>query len=484
AIIGMQDMGAAGIICSTSEMSAKGMHGMKIWLDKVPVRQQNMKPFEILLSESQERMLLVVEKGREQEVYAIYEKWDLHCEQIGEVTSGDRLHYYMNGELVADVNAESLVLGGGAPVYERDFRKPAYLDQIEAFNPDNIAEPSDLREVAMQLIALPNIASKKWIYEQYDSMVGLGNTSTNNASDAAVIRISGTRKALALKVDCNARYLFADPKKGAAIAVSESARNIVCSGGKPVAITNCLNFGNPYNPEVYWQFVNAIQGMGEACRKFDTPVTGGNVSFYNQSTDDGPVFPTPTIGMLGVLQDFDDRMTLSFKNPGDLIYLIGESGNDLGSSEYLANICGVKYSPAPHFELNEEYTVQTVVAGLIKNKRIESAHDCSDGGLFVALLESAMPDSWGFDVSTDETIRKDAFLFGERQSRIVVSVAPEKQDAFIEQLLESDVEFNLLGEVTTSQIVIDQQNWGEMSEWQEVYEQSIAKEMNHREVVG
>lgn len=484
AIIGMQDMGAAGIICSTSEMSAKGMHGMKIWLDKVPVRQQNMKPFEILLSESQERMLLVVEKGREQEVYTIYEKWDLHCEQIGEVTSGDRLHYYMNGELVADVNAESLVLGGGAPVYDRDYRKPAYLDQIEAFNPDNIEEPSDLREIAFQLIALPNIASKKWIYEQYDSMVGIGNTSTNNASDAAVIRISGTRKALALKVDCNARYLFADPKKGAAIAVSESARNIVCSGGKPVAITNCLNFGNPYNPEVYWQFVNAIQGMGEACRKFDTPVTGGNVSFYNQSTDDGPVFPTPTIGMLGVLQDFDDRMTLSFKNPGDLIYLIGESGNDLGSSEYLANICGVKYSPAPYFELNEEYTVQTVVAGLIKNKLVESAHDCSDGGLFVALLESAMPDSWGFDVSTDETIRKDAFLFGERQSRIVVSVTPQKQDAFIEQLLESDVEFNLLGEVTTSQIVIDQQNWGEMNEWQEVYEQAIAREMNHREVVG
>ncbi|MEP7128261.1 MAG: phosphoribosylformylglycinamidine synthase subunit PurL [Chitinophagales bacterium] len=484
AIIGMQDMGAAGIICSTSEMSAKGKHGMKIWLDKVPMRQQNMKPFEILLSESQERMLLVVEKGREEEVFSIYEKWDLHCVQIGEVTSGDQLHFYMNDELVADVNADSLVLGGGAPIYDREYKEPAYLQQINNFNIDSIIEPSDFKATALQLVALPNIASKKWIYEQYDSMVGVGNTSTNTPSDAAIIRISGTRKALALKVDCNARYLFADPKKGAAIAVSESARNIVCSGGTPVAITNCLNFGNPYNPEVYWQFVNAIQGMGEACKKFDTPVTGGNVSFYNQSTDDGPVFPTPTIGMLGILQDFDDRMTLTFKDSGHLIYLIGESGNDLGSSEYLANICGVQYSPAPHFDLDEEFTVQQAVQLLIKKQLIASAHDCSDGGLFVTLLESAMTENLGFDISTDESLRKDAFLFGERQSRVVVSVAPEKQDDFIEQLMEMVVEFNLLGEVTPSKIIIDQQNWGEISEWKEVYEEAIDKEMNVQEVVS
>ncbi|MBK9732978.1 MAG: phosphoribosylformylglycinamidine synthase subunit PurL [Chitinophagaceae bacterium] len=484
AIIGMQDMGAAGIICSTSEMSAKGKHGMKIWLDKVPMRQQNMKPFEILLSESQERMLLVIEKGREEEVFSIYEKWDLHCVQIGEVTTGDQLHFYMNDQLVADVNADSLVLGGGAPVYDREFREPAYLQQISNFNIDSIAEPTDLKAIASQLVALPNIASKKWIYEQYDSMVGVGNTSTNTPSDAAIIRISGTRKALALKVDCNARYLFADPKKGAAIAVSESARNIVCSGGTPVAITNCLNFGNPYNPEVYWQFVNAIQGMGEACKKFDTPVTGGNVSFYNQSTDDGPVFPTPTIGMLGILQDFDDRMTLTFKDSGHLIYLIGESGNDLGSSEYLANIRGVQYSPAPHFNLDEEFTVQQAIQLLVKKQLIASAHDCSDGGLFVTLLESAMPDNLGFDISTDESLRKDAFLFGERQSRVVVSVAPEKQDDFIEQLMEMVVEFNLLGEVTSSQVIIDQQNWGEITEWKEMYEEAIGKEMNVQEVVS
>ncbi|MBK6481733.1 MAG: phosphoribosylformylglycinamidine synthase subunit PurL [Chitinophagaceae bacterium] len=477
AIVGMQDMGAAGIICSTSEMSAKGKHGMDVWLDKVPTRQQNMKPFEILLSESQERMLLIVEKGREQEVYDIYEKWDLHCVQIGEVTKGDHLTYFMNQEIVASVNADSLVLGGGAPVYEREYHAPAYLSRISEFSIASIPEPDNLKDAALKLVQLPNIASKKWIFEQYDSMVGIGNTSSNAASDAAIIRISGTRKALALKVDCNSRYLFADPKKGAAIAVSESARNIICSGGRPVAITNCLNFGNPYNPEVYWQFVNAIQGMGEACRMFDTPVTGGNVSFYNQSTDDGPVFPTPTIGMVGILEDFDERMTLYFKNPGDLIYLIGESSNDLGSSEYLSNICGITYSPAPHFDLQEEYNVQQAVRSLIEMKLIQSAHDCSDGGLFVTLLESAMVDNCGFDISSDESLRKDAFLFGERQSRIVVSVSKDKQDDFIEQLLSGDVEFSMLGEVTDSEIIIDQENWGEISTWKKYFDEAIGIEM-------
>lgn len=244
-----------------------------------------------------------------------------------------------------------------------------------------------------------------------------------------------------------------------------------------MAITNCLNFGNPYNPEVYWQFVNAIQGMGEACRMFDTPVTGGNVSFYNQSTDDGPVFPTPTIGMVGILEDFDERMTLYFKNPGDLIYLIGESSNDLGSSEYLSNICGITYSPAPHFDLQEEYNVQQAVRSLIEMKLIQSAHDCSDGGLFVTLLESAMVDNCGFDISSDESLRKDAFLFGERQSRIVVSVSSDKQDDFIEQLLSGDVEFSMLGEVTDSEIIIDQENWGEISTWKKYFDEAIGIEM-------
>ncbi len=313
AVIGMQDMGAAGITCSTSEMSAKGQSGMIINLDKVPLRQQNMQPFEILLSESQERMLVIVKKGREKEVEDVMKKWDLHYAVIGEVTSGDRLKYYVGDELVADVPAETLVLGGGAPVYKREFKEPAYYKEFQKFTIDGITEPTDYKKVANFLLTHPNIASKKWVYEQYDSMVGTINMSSNKPSDAAIVNVKKSDSALALKVDCNSRYVYADPHKGGAIAVSEAARNIVCSGGEPIAITNCLNFGNPYNPEVYWQFVEAIKGIGEACKQFNTPVTGGNVSFYNQSSYEGPVFPTPVIGMLGIVADKNKIMTLDFK---------------------------------------------------------------------------------------------------------------------------------------------------------------------------
>jgi phosphoribosylformylglycinamidine synthase len=272
-------MGAAGITCSTSEMSAKGEHGMNIWLDKVPTRQQNMKPWEILLSESQERMLIVVEKGKEHLVEKVFDKWDLHCAVIGEVTDTGILNYYMGEELVASVPAQSLVLGGGAPVYNKPYTEPAYFQELKKFDINTISIPTDLKAVAKKIIQLPNIASKRWVYEQYDSMVGLANTSINEKSDAAVVRIDGTDTCLALTVDCNSRFVYADPYVGAMIAVSEAARNITCSGGMPSAITNCLNFGNPNKPEVYWTFVEALRGMGDACIKFDTPVTGGNVSF-------------------------------------------------------------------------------------------------------------------------------------------------------------------------------------------------------------
>ena len=307
AIAGMQDMGAAGITCSTSEMSAGGGVGMDIYLDKVPTRQEGMQPFEILLSESQERMLIVIKKGHEAEVEKIFDKWDLHAKEIGVVTEGPMVRYYMNGEVVGEIPAESLVLGGGAPVYEREYKEPAYYAENKKFNMNDVPEPKDYVVTARQLIALPNIASKRWVYEQYDSMVGTVNMSTNRKSDAAVVNVKGTNKAIVLTVDCNARYVNNDPEIGTQIAVAEAARNIVCSGGEPSAITNCLNFGNPYNPEVYWQFVGAIKGMSAACTKFQTPVTGGNVSFYNQTAKaDGstaPVFPTPTIGMLGVMKD-------------------------------------------------------------------------------------------------------------------------------------------------------------------------------------
>lgn len=473
AVIGMQDMGAAGIICSNSEMSAKGEHGMHIDLDKVPTRQPNMKPYEILLSESQERMLIVVEKGREADVEAVFEKWDLNCAIIGEVTDTGRLEYYMHGQLVADVPANDLVLGGGAPVYHREYREPAYYAEYQKFRMEDVPEPADLRDVAQHLLSHPNIASKRWVTNQYDSMVGTANMTTNRPSDAAVVAVKGTNKAIVLTVDCNSRYVNADPYKGCAIAVAEAARNITCAGGEPSAITNCLNFGNPYIPEVYWQFVHAIKGMGDACLKFETPVTGGNVSFYNQSPDGGSVFPTPTIGMLGVMPDASNLMTLDFKAEGDYIYLIGESHNDIASSQYLASYHRVKASPAPYFDLDEEYATHQVLKHLIREKLIASAHDVSDGGLYVALAESAMAGSLGFAIDTDSEIRKDAFLFGESQGRIVVSVKPELQEAFVEVLAASGIEFSLLGAVTKNGFVVDEELYDTVAHAREVYDRVL-----------
>ncbi len=476
ALIGMQDMGAAGITCSTSEMSAKGEHGMIINLDKVPTRQSNMKAWEMLLSESQERMLIVVKKGREHEVQHIFDKWDIHCVQIGEVTKDLNLKYYYHGELVADVPAESLVLGGGAPIYERQWKEPAYFEEINKFNADDIKVPADLKEVAWQLVQLPNIASKRWIYEQYDSMVGTGNTQTNEPSDAAIVRVHGSAKGLAMTTDCNSRYVWADPYKGAMIAVSEAARNIVCSGGLPVAITNCLNFGNPYNPEVYYQFVNAIKGMGEACLKFDTPVTGGNVSFYNQS-EDGPVYPTPTIGMVGVLDNLNQKMSLGFKHPGDSIYLVGVNREDINCSEYLHHLCGVTHSPAPHFELEEEYQVQQAISRVISAKLVKSAHDISEGGLYACMLECAMVNGLGFTLHTGNGIRKDAVLFGEAQSRVVVTVNPDLHGLFEAEM--KGVPFTRIGHVNaSSELIVDHESWGYIAEWKEGYDTALERLLN------
>ena len=473
AVVGMQDMGAAGIICSTAEMSAKGKSGMIIHLDKVPTRQKDMKAWELLLSESQERMLMVVEKGKEQLVIDVFEKWDLPCSEIGEVTGDGMLNFYMNGALEAVLPAEELVLGGGAPVYDREVKRPVYLDKIEAFNLDSVAEATDLKSIAEKLISLPNIASKKWIYEQYDSMVGAGTATTNAPSDAAIVLAKPTEKALALTTDCNSRYVFADPYKGAMIAVAEAARNIVCSGGQPLGVTNCLNFGNPYDPEVYYQFTNAIKGMGEACVKFETPVTGGNVSFYNQSPD-GPVYPTPTIGMVGILESVHDKMTLDFKNVGDAIYLLGVSRNDIGSSEYLHKVVGQEFSPCPYFDLEDEYALQQKLQNLISHNLVVSAHDVSEGGLAITLLESAFNNEVGFEViAHGANIRKDAFWFGESQSRVVVSVTMAQDVAFKNALQAAAVPFTLLGKVTPQEICVDGQDWGTIAEWKHKYDNAI-----------
>jgi len=480
AVVGMQDMGAAGITCSSNEMSAAGKHGMDLWLEKVPTRQADMKDWEILLSESQERMLVVVHKGQEDIVNAIFDKWDLSCEEIGVVTEGDRVRYFMNGELVGDVPCDDLVLGGGAPVYHREYTEPSYFEEWKKFNIDSIEQPKDLVEVAKYLTGHENIASKRWVYEQYDSMVGTINMSTNGPTDAAIVNLKGTDKALAMTVDCNARMVNANPEEGTAMAVAEAARNIVCSGGVPSAITNCLNFGNPYNPEVYWQFVGAIKGMSKACLKFKTPVTGGNVSFYNQSSVAGtevPVFPTPTIGMLGIVEDKKHITSLDFKGKSDLIYMLGTSENDISSSEYLASYHGLKESSAPNFDLDAELELQSQLTILIRSGVIESAHDVADGGTFITLLESAMVNNLGFDITTSSEIREDAFLYGEGPSRIIVSVREVKEDRFLDLLKESKIPFSLLGHVSKGDIRIDDKSFGDVEEYRNIYTNSLESKL-------
>ena len=481
AIVGMQDMGAAGITCSSNEMSAAGKHGMDLWLDKVPTRQVDMKDWEILLSESQERMLVVVKKGKEDVVNAIFDKWDLSCEEIGVVTKGERVRYFMHGELVGDLPCRDLVLGGGAPVYHREWSEPAYYQEWKKFNIESIEQPSDLVKIAKFLTGHENIASKRWVYEQYDSMVGTINMSTNYPTDAGIVNLKETNKALAMTVDCNARMVNADPEEGCAMAVAEAARNIVCSGGIPSAITNCLNFGNPYNPEVYWQFVGVIKGMGKACKKFNTPVTGGNVSFYNQSAVDGvevPVFPTPTIGMLGIVEDKKHITSLAFKGKSDLIYMIGKSTNDISSSEYLASYHGVKESSAPKFDLDAEYDVQQTITKLIRAGVIESAHDVADGGLFTTLIESSFTNNLGFEIVSSSEVREDAFLFGESPSRVVVSVSETGEDAFLDVLKDCKTPFILLGHVTKGRIAVDDTNFGKIYEYKKIYNNSLAEKLN------
>lgn len=481
-IVGMQDMGAAGITCSTSEMSAKSGTGMRIDLDKVPTRQGNMEPFEILLSESQERMLVVVRKGEEDKLKAVYDKWDLECAEIGVVTDSGRLEFISDGEVVADVPAESLVLGGGAPVYQRETKRPGYFDKIEAFDQNSIPVPKDLKEVAHRIAASPTISQKKWIYEQYDSTVRTNTLNTNHETSAAIIRIKGLDVDIAASTDCNSTYVYADPYKGGMIAVSEAARNVSCTGATPLAITNCLNFGNPYNPEVYFQFSEAIRGMGEACRKFNTPVTGGNVSFYNQTQMGDkiiPVHPTPTIGMIGLKDKNIPLMTTNFKESGDDLFLIGPMSDDLGSSEYLRLIHEVDHSPAPSFDLEMEFKVQKTIRELIADNVIRSAQDISEGGLFVAMMECARTGGYGWDVRIPTDQRKDGLLFGEAQSRILVSLNSDKIDALLKKCEEEGVDCHRLGNISKNgTIIINGENFGSIEDYTEGYESSIETTMN------
>jgi phosphoribosylformylglycinamidine synthase II len=449
-IVGIQDMGAAGITCSTSEMSAKGRSGMRIDLDRVPAREEGMTAYELMLSESQERMLVVVERGQEEKIQRIFRKWDLHAEIIGEVIEGDRLEISYQGRIVADVPADSLVLGGGAPVYVREQRRPGYLDTVRPLQLDSFPVPGDLNKALLTLLASPNIASKRWVYEQYDSMVRTNNVILAEG-DAAVVHLKGTRRALAVKTDCNGRYVYLNPRLGAMIAVAESARNVVCTGGKPLAITNCLNFGNPYKPEVYWQFAEAVAGIGEACRFFDTPVTGGNVSFYNESPN-ASVYPTPVIGMLGLLDDVSHAMSSHFKEDGDVVILLGKTKGHLGGSEYLAVIQGTVAGDAPPLDLSAEKRLHELLLKANGEKLLKSAHDVSDGGIGVALAECCLragePGIGAeMDLEEDSGLRRDQMLFGEDQTRVIVTTAPEDAHRMLQLSKRCEVIARVIGRV-------------------------------------
>jgi len=489
-VVGIQDMGAAGLTCSSTEMSAKGHSGMVLFLDQVPVRETGMTPYEIMLSESQERMLLVCEKGREAALEAIFEKWDLHAVEIGTVTEDGRVKVYWHGELVADVPAHHLVLGGGAPVYHRETRRPAYLDRVRAFDLHTLPDvtPDAVGDTLLQLIGSPNIASKRWVFEQYDMMVRTNTVAGPGPSDAALVRLKDTRKGLAVKTDCNGRYVYLNPRRGGQIAVAEAGRNVVCAGGRPMAVTNCLNFGNPYKPEVYWTFKEAVGGMGDACRALQTPVTGGNVSFYNENPE-GAVFPTPTIGMLGLVEDLDAHgTTAAFRAVGDVVWLLSPAAwqhrDDVGGSEYLAFIHGRTAGDAPHLDLDEEVAVQEAMLALIHAGLIRSAHDVSDGGLAVCLAEGVIFSSGlGADVElrAGEDLRLDAVLFGEAQSRIVFTTGSGEEEGVRRVLEGRPIQAQRLGTVTAGRLrlAVNGQALADLpgDVLQRTYEQAIPEQM-------
>lgn len=447
-VIGIQDMGAAGITCSTSEMSSKGGVGIEIDVSKVPQREKGMTTYEIMLSESQERMLIIVEPENIQKVIDVFAKWDLDAVQIGITTDDKILRIKYDGKIEAEIPSDYLVLGGKAPVYKRETQRPDYLDELQNYDLSTINHPQDMNEILHKLMSSPNIASKHKVYRQYDHMVGIG-TTVEPGSDAAVVKLRGSNIAIAAATDCNSRYCYLDPFEGAKAAVAESARNVACSGAKPLAITNCLNFGNPYKPEVYYMFEKSIDGITEACLKLNTPVTGGNVSFYNESPG-GAVYPTPVIGMLGKLNHYQDAITQEFKKSGDKVFLIGKPNPGLGASEYIKVCHDLIAGMPPKIDLESENATITALLKLNEQKIVNSAHDLSEGGLIVALAECcfAKDKTFGFEgrfAVNDRVID----YFGETGAAIVVSIDPKNEEILQEITKIHGIECKELGVVNS-----------------------------------
>lgn len=479
-LVGIQDMGAAGITCSTTEMSEKGNSGMVIDLDKVPLREPEMTPYEILLSESQERMLAVVKKGQEEKIKQICDKWDLICEEVGYVTDEPLLKVFHKNKKVAEVPPYDCVLGGGAPVYHREYKRPEYLDKVQNDDLKNLKPVDNLQEAFIKVFASTNLASKKWVYHQYDYMVRT-NTAIIPGGDASVIRIKGTQKAIAMKTDGNARYVYLNPHRGGQIAVAEAARNVVCTGAEPLAITNCLNFGNPYDREVFYMFREAVAGMSEACKVFNTPVTGGNVSFYNESPESA-VYPTPVVGMVGLIEDISYMTPAYFQDEGDLIYLIGQTKPEIGGSEFLKEYYGLVTGDCPTIDLDIEKKTQRTVLKAIRNGWIKSAHDLSDGGLAVALAEACIMNEdrhigAKIDINVDNLLPQ-YFLFSESQSRFLLSINPLHRDNLEKLFNQTAIDISYIGKVEGDSLIIN--NWIELplKTLHQIYYKTIPKIMN------
>ena len=455
ALVGIQDMGAAGLTSSSSEMGSRGGAGVEIDVSLVPQRESGMTPYEIMLSESQERMLLVAKRGREGEVERIFEKWDLHAVRIGEVTTDGRLRVKHRGEVVADIPNKALT--DEAPRYRRPTAEPSYLKEAQQLDLASLGKPLAVRDIFRRLLAAPETASKRWVYRQYDHMVRT-NTLVLPGMGAGVVRIKGTRRALALSVDCNSRFVYLDPFVGAQHAVAEAARNVACAGAQPIGATNCLNFGNPEKPDVMWQFVRAVEGMGAACRALDIPITGGNVSLYNE-TDGRAVLPTPVIGVVGLIDDADRIARRTFQTAGDAVVLLGESRAELGGSEYLKVIHGIVRGVPPAIDLAREATLQRFLVDGIAAGLIRSAHDCAEGGFAVALAECCFDTGLGVsaELSRLETIEgfaDIAALFSESASRVIVSVAPGAVEDVLSRAAALNVPAVRIGTVGGSRIRI------------------------------
>ncbi|MBE9511398.1 MAG: phosphoribosylformylglycinamidine synthase subunit PurL [Bacteroidetes bacterium] len=479
-LTGIQDVGITGIAGSVVALLSESKNGMKINLEKVPLKDKKMDPLQIILSVSQERMVMVIKNGKEKNVEEIFEKWNINYAQIGTITANNYLEIFYNNEQITNLPVDRLVAGSSV-LNIKEGKKPDYINELAGFSIDDIPEPEDLIETAHRIIRLPNIISGKLITERLDNQADNDSLIDESSIDASQISIKGSRMAIAMTVDCNARYVFSNPVVGAQIAVAEAVRNIICSGGIPLAATICLNFGDPDDPEVFRYIIKTIEGIGTACRKFGIPVSSSNISSCNQTSIDGKtekILPAPVIGMTGILREKNNMMTHAFKSKGSMIYLIGKSENDIASSQYLINYHHIQKSPPPVFDLEKEYEIQMVVKDLIRYSLIRSAHDVSEGGLFIALAESGFPKGLGFDITIPAEIRRDAFLFGESQGRVMVTVSSSYETEFIDFMLKTNVPFSTLGHVTKGDCRIDDISFGSIDDIMKDFDSTFENLMN------